>query len=259
MSSLLRKVAIIARFTLLEAWRTRLPWVACGTCGVLLLASLMVQHVAIAETTRMQTGFLAAALRLACVFLLSLHVASSMVREFNDKNVDLLLAMDLPRAGYYLGRFAGFAAIAACLAALSGATMLLVLHDAAVAWWSVSLAFELLLIAALSLFCVITFVQIMAAITFVVAFYLLARGLGAVRLLSQSPLLSPGEWTNRAVSGTVDAMSWVLPDLSRFTLTTWLVDQPPGWHALGFVASQSLIYAALLVCAGLFDLYRKNL
>jgi len=259
MPLLLKKIAIIARFTLLEALRTRLPWIALTMAGILFVASLFVQHIAIAETTRMQSGFLAASLRLLTVFALSLHVAASMVREFNDKGVELLLALDLPRAGYYLGRFAGFAAIAGALALLAGAVMLIVIQSSAVAWWTISLALELLLVAALALFCVITFVQIMPAISFVLAFYLLARAISAVRLLSQSPLLSPSEWSTRAIAWLVDALAWLLPDLSRFTLTTWLVDDTPGLRTLAFLAMQSLLYSALLVCAGLYDLYRKSL
>jgi hypothetical protein len=259
MPLLLKKIGIIARFTLLEALRTRLPWIALIMAGILFVASLFVQHIAIAETARMQSGFLAASLRLATVFVLSLHVAASMVREFNDKGVELLLALDLPRAGYYLGRFAGFGAIAGSLALLAGAVMLIVIPSPAVAWWTASLALELVLVAALALFCVVTFVQIMPAISFVLAFYLLARAISAVRLLSQSPLLSPAEWTTRAIAWLVDGLAWLLPDLSRFTLTTWLVDDTPGLRTLAFLALQSLLYSALLVCAGLYDLYRKSL
>lgn len=259
MSPVLNKIAIIARFTLLEAVRTRLAWVALAIIGLLFLGSLFVQHISITETGRMQTGFLAATLRLAAVFVLSLHVAASMVREFNDKGVELLLSLDLPRAGYYLGRFLGFAAIATGLAVAAGAVMLIVVHSSALAWWTASLAFELVLVAALALFCVVTFVQIMPAISFVVAFYLLARGISAVRLLAVSPLLSPGEWTNRAISWLVNALAWLLPDLGRFTPTSWLVDQAPGFTSLGSLALQSLVYSALLVCAGLYDLYRKSL
>lgn len=259
MSVTLRKITVIARFTLLEAWRTRLPWIALALAGLLLLASLFVQHIAVTESARLQAGFLSAALRLTTVFLLTLHVAASIVREFNDKGVELLLSLDLPRTGYYLGRFFGFAVVAVSLAVLAGLVLLMVVRSPAVAWWTVSLALESMLIAALALFCVITFVHIMPAVSFVVAFYLLARGLTAIRLLSQSPLMSPGEWSTRVIRWTVDALAWLLPDLSRFTLTTWLVDQPPDAHAMAFLAMQSLIYGCLLVCAGLYDLYRKSL
>jgi len=33
----------------------------------------------------------------------------------------------------------------------------------------------------------------------------------------------------------------------------------PGLRTLAFLAMQSLLYSALLVCAGLYDLYRKSL
>ena len=98
------KVLAIAQFTLLEALRTRLLWLVLAALGSLVLASLFVQQLAIAETVRVQTGFLAASVRLAVVFVLCLHVASSMAREFNDKGIELLLSLDLPRAGYFFGK-----------------------------------------------------------------------------------------------------------------------------------------------------------
>ena len=61
---------------------------------------------------RLQTGFLAASARIGVVFVLCLHVASSMVREFNDKGVDLLLSLDLPRAGYFFGKLLGLRRVA---------------------------------------------------------------------------------------------------------------------------------------------------
>jgi hypothetical protein len=57
----------------------------------------------------------------------------------------------------------------------------------------------------------------------------------------------------------VDALAWLLPDLDRFTSTAWLVDHTGSLAALGLDALQTLIYGGLLVVAGLFDLYRKDL
>jgi len=127
------------------------------------------------------------------------------------------------------------------------------------ALWGVSLALELTLVAALALFCVITFAQIMPAISFVVAFYLLARSMSAVRLLSTSQLLAPNDWTNRIIVRLVDALAWLLPGLDQFTSTAWLVDRTGTLGTLGLNAVQTLVYASLLLGAGLFDLYRKNL
>ncbi len=122
-SPAMSKVLAIAQFTLLEAVRTRLLWLVLAALGGLLLASLFVQQLAIAESARVQTGFLAAGARLAVVFVLCLHVASSMAREFNDKGVELLLSLDLPRAGYYLGKLSGYVALALVVAIATTATL----------------------------------------------------------------------------------------------------------------------------------------
>ena len=255
----LNKVLTIARFTFLEALRTRLLWIVLVMLALLFLASLFVQHISVTETVRMQTGFLAATARMAAVLVLSLHLAGSMVREFNDKGVDLLLSLDLPRAGYYVGKFLGFAGIAIAIAALTTLALLPLVPSQGLLLWGLSLAMELTLVSALTLFCVITFAQIMPAISFVVAFYLLARSISAVRLLSTSQLLAPNDWTNRAVVRLVDALAWLLPDLDRFALTAWLVDQSGSLGTLAADGLQTLVYGALLLAAGLFDLYRKNL
>jgi len=269
-------ILTIGRFTLLEALRTRLPWLVLALLAGLLLLSLFVQQVAITETHRLQMGFLAAGARLGTVFVLTLHVAASMVREFNDKGVDLLLSLDLPRAGYYLGKLAGYVGIALVMAALTTAalalpsllTSALALAGLALApiapppdlmLWGLSLACELTLIASLTLFCVITFAQLMPAVSFVAAFYLLARSLAAMRLLAGSQLLDPNGFSARASTWVVDALALLLPDLSRFTGTAWLLDGSGDAAALGFVAAQTAVYASLLALAGLFDLYRKNL
>jgi ABC-type transport system involved in multi-copper enzyme maturation permease subunit len=259
MPAVLSKVLTIARFTLLEAVRTRLLWIVLVILALLFLGSLFVQHVAVTESMRIQTGFLAASARMAAVFVLSLHVAGSMVREFNDKGVELLLSLALPRAGYYLGKFLGFAGIAAIIAALTTLSLGMLAPGQGLILWGLSLTLELILVAALALFCVITFAQIMPAISFVIAFYLLARSISAVRLLSTSQLLAPSDWSNRAIAHLADVLGWLLPDLDRFASTAWLVDHSGTLGDVCLNAVQTLIYGSLLLGAGLFDLYRRNL
>jgi len=255
----LNKTLTIASFTLLEAVRTRLPLVMAVVLALLFLGSVFVQHVAVTETARMQTGFLAGTARIAAVFVLSLHVVSSMSREFNDNGVELLLSLDLPRAAYYLGKFVGFAGIAVAIAMLTSAVVALPSPGPGVALWGISLALELVLMAALALFSAITFAQVMPAISFATAFYLLARSMTAIRLMAGSQLLSPEDWLSRLIARSVALLSLLLPDLSRFTLTSWLLDDGGGVAQVGAAALQCLIYSSLLVLAGMFDLYRKNL
>ena len=100
-------IITIARYTLLEALRTRLPVLVFLTLLALLAASFFVETIAVTEGVRLQAGFYAAGMRLASVFIAGLYVLTSVTREFNDKGLDILLALDLPRSHYLLGKLAG--------------------------------------------------------------------------------------------------------------------------------------------------------
>ena len=114
--------------------------------------------------------------------------------------------------------------------------------------------------SALTLFCVITFVQIMPAVSFVLGFYLLARSIGAVGSCRGSQLLNRTMRGHKSdgLAGGRDGDAAAGP--GALHQTAWLVNGPEALSALGFVALQtSCLRRVLLVLAGLFDLYRKNL
>src|SRR3972149_9009530 len=111
------RITAIARYTLLEALRTRLPVVVLITLLVLLAASFFIETISVTEGARFQAGFYAASARLGSVFIAAVYVLVSITREFNDKGLDVLLALDLPRSHYVLGKLAGFLAIAVLIAA----------------------------------------------------------------------------------------------------------------------------------------------
>jgi hypothetical protein len=50
----------------------------------------------------------------------------------------------------------------------------------------------------------------------------------------------------------------VLPPLDRFTHAEWLIGALPSAAEFIFLTMQSVVYTALLVAVGLFDLYRRN-
>ena len=254
-----RQIATIARFTLLEALRTRLAWLYVIVLALILLTSYFIQQLAITETARLQVGFAAAAARLATVFVLSLHILSSMVREFNDKGLELTLSFDLRRSHYILGRLGGYTLIALLFALLATLPQLLLAPPQAALQWGLSLALELAIVTALSVFCIVTFTQLMPAASFVCGFYLLARALAAIRLINESPLVGGEELSHRVITLLIDALALVLPALDRYAQSAWLADSAPAWAALGANAVQGAIYVALLGAAAMFDFYRRNL
>jgi hypothetical protein len=53
-------------------------------------------------------------------------------------------------------------------------------------------------------------------------------------------------------------LTWLLPDLHRFTQTEWLAHNTGSFELLLPVMIQSMIYLVLLSAVALFDFYRKN-
>jgi len=248
----------IAFYTLLEALRNRLMWLVVMIALIGIGISGFLGELAITESREIQGALLAAFLRFAAVFLLATFVVTGMVRELNDKGLDLLLALPLPRASYLLGKLTGFAALALIQALLFGLLTVFFSSVMQSVFWTLSLIFELWLVAAFSLLCVFTFNQIPTALSAVYAFYLLARSITALQLIGHSPL-NDGAPSQHILTFIVDAIATLLPRLDEFTKTEWLTYATGTWSALAPLLVQATIYLVLLTSAALFDLYRKNI
>lgn len=253
----MRKIIAIARFTLLEAARSRLSWLVLGTVLVLCLASLLVRELAITESQRIQISFLASLLRVTNALVIAAFIISTLQREFNDKVPALVLALDVARSQFVLGKALGFGLVAA-LVALVYALPLALLAPAATWWpWTVSLVLESLMIAAVSLFCGFSLRSVAAGLLFTIGFYLLAKSFAAIQLISHASL-NAGSVTHRYMTGLLDTLALLLPRLDQFAQTRWLVDGIES-AMLGGLALQTVIFVALVTSAAMFDLYRKNL
>lgn len=249
----------ICRYTALEAIRTRVPATALLTLAVLLGASLFIRELAVTETTRFQIGFYATAARLCAVFIAGLYVLASISREFSDKGLEVLLALDVPRSHYICGKLAGFMLTACAVAVVLSLPLWVLAPATAAGMWTVSLAIELALVTALSLFCIVTFTQLLPAAGFVAAFYLLARSVTAMRLMSANPVAGQDTLSQQVSRGLVEGLGYLMPALDRWTDTAWLVNAAPEVSVLLGIGVQGAIYIALLAAATLFDFYRRSL
>src|SRR3990170_7971619 len=117
-------VLLLARNTLLEARRSGLPWLALGLLAAALGLAAFLSQVAMTEGRELQAALAAALLRAGAAFLLAAHVAASVVREANDKVLELALTLPLSRSQFYLGKLAGYAALSLVFAAACGLPML---------------------------------------------------------------------------------------------------------------------------------------
>lgn len=259
MPRLLHSLSTIARYTAIEALHTRFGWLLGA---VILIGFSFVQFVAqlaITETREVQAALLASSLRLTAVFLIALFVINGITREFNDKVVDLMFSMPVPRAGYYIGKLAGFFLLSVLCVIPVGMLMALFTTPDAALQWSLSLNLELLIVCAASLLFAFAFGQVTPAFSAFAAFYLISRSIGAIQLMAHGPLADHGSISQALMTRLIDGIAYLLPDLDLFTRTDWVVYPSLDWADLLPIAAQTLIYAVLLTGVALFDLYRRDL
>jgi len=249
--------AILARLVLLEARRGGLPWLAAGAIALGLALAAFLSQVALTEGRALQVAVVAALLRACAVFLIAAQVASSVLREINDKGLELMLSLPLPRSTYYLGRLAGFTVLGAALAGVFAAPLLAWAPVGAVAQWGLSLACETALVAAAALFFAMTLAQLVPAIAATAGFYLLARSIAAIQAIASGPLAEPS-LPSELARMAVDGVALLLPPLDAVTRTDWLLYGTPAPGAYGAALASLAIYAAVLIAAGLFDFHRRS-
>jgi hypothetical protein len=249
---------LLSRNALLEARRSGLPWLALGLLAAALGLAAFLSQVAVTEGRELQAAFAAALLRAGAAFLLAAHVAASVVREANDKVLELALALPLSRSQYYVGKLIGYGAVGLAMAVAFALPMLLWAAPGSVALWGASLAAELLLVAAASLFFAVTLANVVPAIAATAGLYLLARAMAAIQLLARGPLAEP-TWTQAVARGAVDAVALLLPRLDAATRSEWLLYAAPAPGEYLGALGALLLYSGLLCAAGLFDFHRRNL
>ena len=248
----------IAYFTLLEAIRCRLLIAVIAVAGIAFGLAEFLGELTITETRQTQASVTASLLRVFSICATCLFVISSVLKELDDKGLELILSLPLPRHAYLFGKTAGFAGFSLCVAILAALPLFLYAPAVAVGCWMLSLFCEQLLLAAFSLLCLLAFANISLAFTSAMAFYLLSRSTEALRLLSAAPAPASETISRDFMDSLVNALALLLPDLHAFTRSEWLVHGVDA-DAVGTVLIQTLVYLPLLLCAGLFDLYRKNL
>jgi ABC-type transport system involved in multi-copper enzyme maturation permease subunit len=253
--SRLRPIAVIARFVLLEARRSGLPWLAVACIAACVGVALFLSQVALTETREFQAAAAAVLLRFSGAFLIATYVVTSVARETGDRGLELALTLPISRLTYYAGKLAGFACCGALLAMAFAMPLLLWSPPAAVAMWCASLAMETALVAAMALFFSMA-LSVVPAFAATAGLYLLGRSISAIQAIAAGPLAEKGE---NALRGAMDAFAVLVPRLDSATRTEWLIYGSATPTDFLAALGGSAIYFAVVVAAGLFDFSRRNL
>ena len=103
-----------------------------------------------------------------------------------------------------------------------------------------------------------TFNQVPSALTAVFIFYGASRIVTSIFLMSKYPIIAHTSVGQQFMDAFIEMLTWLLPDLHRFTQTEWLAYNTADWSTLLPLLGQTVIYLVFLYFIALFGVYRKN-
>ena len=253
------QILTISRYTVIELLRNRLLLLSFLVIAISFSLVEFIGDLTITEHRVTQVAILAAFLRMSAVVIITLFVVSSTVRELHDKTLEMILAMPIHRGSYYLGKLMGYFYIAALVSVIFAVLLLVYADPEMVFIWAISLFLELVLVVALSLVMLFTFNQVPSALTGVFIIYGASRIVTSIFLMAKYPIIAHSSMAQQFMDGFIELLTWILPDLHRYTQTEWLAYNTAEWAMLIPLLGQTIIYLIFLSFIALFDFYRKNL
>lgn len=248
----------LVRWSARDAWRTRSVALLLLVIALVYGLASFLAGLAVTEVAAQHITFYAGLVRPLLVLLFALAVVVGLVRELDDRVLDTLLARPLSRRTWYLARLSGQLLAALALAAVAALPLVPLVGAGVLSTWTLSFACELAIVAALALACATSLGRVAPAMAAVTGFYALARSVQALVLMSSGPAVDPASLVDQIVARGVQALALLLPDLSRYTQSVWLLDGASGGDVV-YVFVQAALYVSLLGLLGLVDFERRNL
>lgn len=246
----------IIRFVLITALRDSLFGSLYLLLGLAVAVAAFLASGAIAEKAEMSVVYMGGAMRAVLIVGIVVFVAFHVERMFDSREIEAVLARTLSRTQFVFAYWAGLAVMTLLLVLpVTAVAAFFGLSASGAAFWSISLACELYVMLAATMFAALTFERAVPTVLATMAFYALSRLMsfltGIVAFGTQSGI-------NRVLNPYIDALSYALPRLDLFAQTRWLIYGVESNSVIAVVAAQTLVYIPLLLLAAAYDLNRKH-
>jgi len=245
----------LARLTLVEARRTAVGKSVIAAIALALGLALFMSHIVLTEQARATVVTYAAIVRLGLMLLIAQAIIANTVRDLHERMVEHFLALPITCLQYALGKWLGWATVAAISAIAAGLPLLGFAGTPGRLAWTLSFVAEAVLVASLALLLALVLGRIVTAMLAFCCLYLFARISYLLVLLSNNVVASDGSAVERFDARYIEFASYLLPRMDRFADTAWLTG---GAIHLAPGLLQGVIYLALLGAVAGIELRRKQ-
>jgi len=250
-----RAIAGLGRLTLLEARRTAVSKSVIAAIAIALSLALFVDRIVLTEQARAAVVAYAVIVRLGLVLLIAQAIIANTVRDLHERMVEHFLALPLTRLQYAIGKWLGWAAVAAISAIAAGLPLLGFAGTSGRLAWTLSFVVEAVLVASLALLLALSLGRVVTAMLAFCCLYLFSRISYLLVLLANNMGASEGSAVERFDAFYIELARYLLPRMDRFAETAWLTG---GAIRLGPGLLQGVIYLALLGAVASLELRRKQ-
>jgi hypothetical protein len=249
----------LVRYVLMAALRDRLllSLILLALVGAAL--SIFLGSSALIEYEQFGMVFAAGGLRFAGVAGLVLFIAFHMRRSFDSKDVEFLLSRPIGRNAFIFSHAFAFSILAGVVAAAVSLAVMAV-NPGGIGTghflWIFSIVIEFIIMANAALFFSMVVTSAAGSALAVFGLYVLARLMGQLIGIASIGL---GGFALPFLQSTMNIIAMVVPRLDLMGQTSWLVyPDSAGDVGFGFMLVQGVLYSALLICAALVDLRRRQ-
>ncbi len=232
---------------------------ACLALTVLTVSlSLFVGDAAIVEKSQFVVVYTAGGLRVLSVLAVVLFTAFYIQRSFAQRDVEYLLSRPLSRVSFLLSHAVALAVTSGALALLAGAAIAALSYQN-LTWfhaiWTLSLFFEVMLMAYVALFFGMVLSSATLSTLAALGFYVLARMTGQLLGIVHENAIS---WGRQFLGPVTEGISMLIPRFDLMTQSSWLIYGPQGHEGFLFLFAQSGVFALLVLSAAVVDLVRRQ-
>ncbi len=252
------KTLIIAKYTIIEGIYNKVIHMTLilGVLGISL--SVFISSIVVTEHNIIIASLLSAFGRLSAVLLLVLLSITSIMREQQDKTLELILSLPLNRSIYFMGKTLGFFFFSFMVCLVWAVLVSFYVPFFNALNWGIGLFYEATLMVLLGVLVASTFKNVVPAVLVAILFYVTARSMNALELIATNPLVTADSATLSLMRESLRIINLLLPDLDRFADASKLFSLDDLSNHLYFLL-QALVYGYLISMVCLFDFYRKNL
>lgn len=219
--------------------------------------SLFFGSAAIIEKDQFTAIYAAGALRMIGVMGLVLFVIFFIRRSFDGKEVEFLLSRPISRLQLMLSLCLSFVILSIAMS-LAIAFCLFALSPKAFGYghilWIISVGMENIIMVSTAMFFAMYIPSATSAAMATLGFYVLARMMGQLLGIVDSPLVPDYSLS----SILVQFVSVFMPRLDLYGQTSWLLYGVSADYGLTFVLLQGVIFTLLIISATLFDFVRRQ-